>query len=103
MNSLTSIMGGGFADVVNAMGWPVSNLAGSALAEGLKALLDARASKSRTLLLEEVRKGNKTLESAADADEFIAIIYRYARSGQEGTARLNLRLMAKVIAGQKNG
>jgi hypothetical protein len=36
----------------------------------------------------------------AQIDEGVAIVYRYLRAATEGPARLNLRLMAQVIAGK---
>src|SRR6516165_3622152 len=39
-------------------------------------------------------------ERDAEVEEAAAIFYRYMRAAQEGGARLNLRLMAKIIAGQ---
>ena len=50
-------------------------------------------------MLDELRWGERTL-SAPEVDETVAVLLRYGRAAQEGTARLNLRLMAKVIAGQ---
>jgi hypothetical protein len=54
---------------------------------------------ARDILLDEIRSGTKTLGDA-EVEEAAAIFYRYMRAAQEGGARLNLRLMAKVIAGQ---
>jgi hypothetical protein len=45
-----------------------------------------------------LRKGKIALPSAPE--EVTAAMLRYRRAAEEGTARLNLRLMAKVLAGQ---
>ena len=51
------------------------------------------------LLLVELRRGDRTL-AEVEEDELAAVVYRYSQAAQEGAARLNLRLMAAVIAGQ---
>ncbi len=51
------------------------------------------------MLLKELRRGNKTI-CDVDEGEVAEIVFRYMRAAQEGTARVNLRLMAEVIAGQ---
>ena len=63
-------------------------------------LFSSRAKAAREILLEELRSGRTTLDDA-EVEETVAILERYLRAAKEGTARLNLRLMAKVIAGQK--
>jgi len=82
-------------DIFNWASWQGGNLAGLALKE----LLDARLSRSRAILFDELAFGAITPGEAA-SDESIAIVYRYLRSAQEGAARLNLRLLAAVFAGQ---
>jgi hypothetical protein len=57
--------------------------------------------RAREILIDELSQGRTTIDDIAEADELAAILYRYGRAAQEGAARLNLRLMAKVIAGQK--
>ena len=59
-----------------------------------------RQDDARQILLDELRKGEKTLHQIEEVDELAAMVYRYSRAAQEGAARLNIRLMAKVIAGQ---
>ena len=63
-------------------------------------MLRRRQAQARDILLEELQTGDKQLTDVGQVDEAAAIIYRYARAAQEGAARLNLRLMAKVISGQ---
>jgi hypothetical protein len=55
---------------------------------------------ARDILFEEFRLANITDAQAASEDDAIAVIVRYLRAAREGAARLNLRLLAKVIAGQ---
>jgi hypothetical protein len=65
----------------------------------LRQLMCRRLERARDILLEELSLGEKRLPPT-QIDEAVAITYRYFRAAQEGTARLNLRLLASVIAGQ---
>ncbi|MBN3785556.1 hypothetical protein [Burkholderia sp. Ac-20353] len=85
-------------DVFSLAGWPGGNVAGLAL----KRLLDARLIRARDILFAELAAGEIS-PAAAASDESVAIVYRYLRSAQEGAARLNLRLLAGVFAGQIKG
>jgi hypothetical protein len=76
-----------------------SILGGSLLGVAVDHLLRRRAETAREILLSELRSGDRTL-SEVEHDEIAAVLFRYIRAAQEGAARLNLRLMAKVIAGQ---
>jgi len=89
--SLSALIG----DVFSVASWPGGNLAGLAL----KKLFDARLRTSRDILFAELATGAITPGEAA-TDESVAIVYRFLRSAQEGAARLNLRLLAAVFAGQ---
>ena len=82
-------------EVLNLTKLPGGNLLGVAIEQ----LFRHRAEVARDILLDELRGADKTL-AAAEIEEAAAIFYRYMRAAQEGGARLNLRLMAKVIAGQ---
>jgi hypothetical protein len=61
--------------------------------------LKRRQDNAREILLDELRQGSKTLD-LDEIEEAVAISQRYNRAAMEGAARLNLRLMAQVIAGQ---
>lgn len=58
-----------------------------------------RIQRGNERLLEELRKGEVRLGDHS-MPEAVAIVERFQRAALEGTALLNLRLMAKVIAGQ---
>lgn len=60
-----------------------------------------RLQNARNILLDEMKSGSKDITDAAELEEVVAIIYRYGRAAQEGNARLNLRILAQIIAGQK--
>jgi hypothetical protein len=64
----------------------------------LQKVFEKKAQEARAILLEEISQGGAP--AMAD-DEAVYIIYRYLRAAQEGTARVNLRLLAQVIAGQR--
>ncbi len=78
---------------------PGGGLVAFAAKEAFSWLLAGRHEAAREILLEELRNGEKRLPPE-QIDEGVAIVYRYFRAAQEGSARLNLRLMAKAIAGQ---
>lgn len=82
-------------DVLSWIGMP-----GASLVEGIKKVMKSRLELARETLIEELRQGTAFVGQAASIDEWVAILLRYYRAAQEGTARLNLRLMAKVISGQ---
>src|SRR5262245_24999495 len=88
-------------DVMSLRGIPGVALTGIALGSPIERLLLSRMEKARDVLIEELSLGRTTIDDAFEADESVAIIYRYGRAAQEGAARLNLRLMAKIMAGQK--
>ncbi|MGJ3258281.1 MAG: hypothetical protein ACFE0S_01640 [Rhodospirillales bacterium] len=73
---------------------------GAGAETALRQLLRKRHESARDILLEELRDGTRTLDETGEVDEIVAILERYARAAREGAARLNLRLLAKVIAGQ---
>jgi len=84
------------SDALSAIGVQGSSMLG----EALQSMLQGRHTQARDILLDELREGDKQLTDVGQVDEAAAIIFRYARAAQEGAARLNLRLMAKVIAAQ---
>lgn len=63
-------------------------------------LMEKRQRQGREILLEEIRSGNKDICDIHEVDEVVAITYRYMRAAQEGTAKANLRLLARIISGQ---
>ncbi len=63
----------------------------------LNSVLRRRRERAAALLLVEIRRGKIPLQPP---DEAISAILRYMRAADEGAARLNLRLMARVLAGK---
>lgn len=89
---ITDLMTGGASGGAGT----VSAVAGVTLAD----LMAQRQESARDVLLDEIRSGDRTLIETGEVDNIVAILERYARAAREGAARLNLRLMAKVIARQ---
>jgi hypothetical protein len=95
--NLPSHLGALASDFLSGFFVPGASFLGSAL----QSLIQRRLAGAQDILLEELRRGDRTLPlNISEIDEAVAMMFRYARAAQEGTARLNLRLMAKVIAGQ---
>lgn len=97
--NLPSLLSAVVGDVFGAKQWVAGNLAGYGIAQAVQHLMQRRTTTARDILLDEIRRGEKLL-STREVDESVAVLLRYGRAAQEGAARLNLRLMAKVIAGQ---
>lgn len=82
-------------------GLQFANVPGESVANALLAeYLRRRAEAARDILFDEIRHGNITAIEAASEDDTIAVILKYLRVAQEGAARVNLRLLAKAIAGR---
>jgi hypothetical protein len=97
---LPAAVGAVVSDVLSVCGVPGASTVGVAFSAAVEAVMKRRRDNAREILLEELRKGKAFVDRAASIDEWVAVLLRYSRAAQEGTARLNLRLMAKVIAGQ---
>ncbi|CAB3775261.1 hypothetical protein LMG29542_08643 [Paraburkholderia humisilvae] len=82
-------------DMFSLTNVPGGNVAGYAL----KQLFAKRLDSAREILLEELARGDIRV-SEGDLEEGVAIVYRFLRAAQEGTARVNLRLLSQVIAKQ---
>lgn len=97
---IPSLIGSGFADIAAAMSFGASNVVGSSIGEAISGLMQRRAETARSIFLEELGQGQRSPRDPGEVDEFVAILYRYLTKAQEGAARLNLRLMARVVRGQ---
>jgi hypothetical protein len=99
-DDVPALTGTAFADVLTKIEFSAAGFAGTALGVVLSRILRSRADQARQIFIEEVRQTTRAIRDAAEADEFVAITYRYLQAACEGAARLNLRLMAKVVRGQ---
>lgn len=84
----------GAKDLASLLGIPAETVS-----EVYRQVGQRRLEAAHSRLLEELRAGQITLIDAGAQDDFIAIWHRYFRAAQEGAARTNLRLMARIIAG----
>jgi hypothetical protein len=94
---LSSFVEAGFALTPAAA---AASLAGFGAALPVQKLFQKRLEAARDVLLDELRHGQAPQGYVADGDEAVAIVYRYQRAAMEGTARLNLRLLAQAMRGQ---
>ncbi len=69
---------------------------GSTVSQLLQGIFRKKAEEAREILLDEIKNG---CSPALAEDEVVYITYRYLRAAQEGAARINLRLLAQIIAG----
>jgi hypothetical protein len=76
------------------------DLVPSPFGAAIKEYMRQRAEEASRILIEEVRKARIDAAQAASRDDAVASIFRFERAVLEGTARLNLRLMAKAMAGR---
>lgn len=90
------------ADAMSAYGLPASGTSGVAGLAVWRKLSASRVEAAREILVEELKRGQKTAFEVPE-DELAAVTFRYARAAVEGSARLNLRLLAAVAAGQLEG
>jgi hypothetical protein len=96
MTTLPEIIGAFVSDAFELTGSHGGSVAGLAVGRYFR----RRAEAARDILLDELRQANISEAQAASEDDAIAVIVRYLRAAREGAARLNLRLLAKAIAGK---
>ena len=85
-----------FSDIAALEGIPGTATVGTLVSE----YRQRRAKDAQEILLEELRSGDAPEYEVGSQDDQIGFIFRYLRFAQEGTARVNLRLLAKAIVGQ---
>lgn len=95
---VVSAVAAAVGDALSAASVPGGNVAGVAIS----AIFAKRLTAAREVLLSELAAGEKTLNNS-EVEESAAIVYRYLKAAREGAARLNLRLLAAVFAGQVRG
>ncbi|MFV0626145.1 MAG: hypothetical protein ACK5N8_02190 [Alphaproteobacteria bacterium] len=94
-NTLTKTITEGIADALSLVGIPTG-----AMSEIYKAYQQEKIEKARDILLDEVKEGDF---SSIGADERLSIIHRFMLSSINGNAKINLRLLAKLINSLLNG
>lgn len=100
MRKLPTLLSEVASDLLTGFASGGAGTGGAVAGIALEELFRKRLETTREILIEELKRGDKTLNAVGEVEEIAAIAYRYVRAAQEGAARLNLRLMAKVITGQ---
>lgn len=88
---------GTIANIAASVAGELGLSTGSAI---LERVLKRRREDARDILMERVRVGEILLETAEAEDEAVAMMFRYFRAANEGTARAALRLMASALRGE---
>ena len=83
-----------FDDVLSLVGVPTGTAT-----QLLQSVLRRRMEAARDIFLDEMRHGEKTMD-ADEVEEAVTVVHHYLRAAQEGSARANLRVVARVIDGQ---
>lgn len=83
------------ADLLACLGVP----GGSTLSLAVQRVMQRRSQAAKEIFVEQLRIGRQAILDVGEIDEVAAMIFRYMRAAQEGSARLNLRLMAMTIKG----
>jgi hypothetical protein len=96
---LPSLLGAVAGDIASAHHVAGANVTGWIGSELLDRLLKTRRERAQVILVAELKSGAATLRES-DLEDSAAVLYRYLRAAEEGAARLNLRLLAAVFAGQ---
>jgi hypothetical protein len=91
---------GAASDILSAVDFGATGFVASLGNAVISKLFKDRAEKARDIALREMARCDRLKFDIPEADEFVAIVYRYGRAALEGTAKLNLRIMAKIMRGQ---
>lgn len=100
MADVPALVGAAFNDVLSMFSIPGANLTGELARSAVASYLRRQSKAARDILLEEFRLGNIDRIELANEDELGGILFRYFNAIRDNAARLNLRLMAKVMVGQ---
>lgn len=90
--AITKITASALVDIAAIFGIPGT----STLKEVWDQIVERKAEQARKILMEEVEDGDF---SSVPEDEIVSIIHRYLQASINGTAKLNLRLLAQLIKG----
>lgn len=93
MNEIvTSLLG----DCLAAKGVAFSGGISTTVGVAIRSLIHKRHEMLREVVLSEIRQGNF---NGVDQDELISVYFRLIRDAEEGVAKINLRLMARMVNG----
>jgi hypothetical protein len=100
MTDLPAIVGAAMSDVLSVLQIGGTSVSGSIAQGAVAAYLRRRAKDAQDILLEELRHARIDSLDFAGQDELGGTLFRYFNAIRDNAARVNLRLMAKVMAGQ---
>lgn len=98
-SDIADYLGAVISDAFSLLCVPGASVLGAAAKAALQARQARRAEEARHILLEELRAGRAT-QYTVELEESADIALRYARAVREGVGRINLRMLAAVLAGQ---
>jgi hypothetical protein len=76
---------------------------GAGLSAALNRVLEWRLEDAAEILDSELQQVKRRLSRVGEVEEAAGMVLRYIRAAEEGTAAINLRIMAKVIRGLASG
>lgn len=79
--------------------WVASSGSAGTLSTSLGRVLSWRLEEAEDILDSELRLIKRRLTRVGEVEEAAGMVFRYIRAAEEGTAQINLRIMAKVIRG----
>ena len=96
---LPALLGAITGDIASAQHLAAANVIGCIGSDLLDRLLKTRRERAQAIMVDELRARAARLRES-DLEDSAAVLYRYLRAAEEGAARLNLRILAAVFAGQ---
>ncbi|CAD2224372.1 hypothetical protein P3J6_120200 [Pseudoalteromonas sp. 3J6] len=99
-NGIQNVGIGITADILTAADFGATNFIVNVGNNLLTKIFKDRAEKAREIALNEMKRCERSEFDIESADQFVAIVYRYQRAALEGTALLNLSILAKIMRGQ---
>lgn len=89
------VVTGAVSDILTALNLPGAGTVAALIDRHLR----KKATAATSVLIEEVRNGGINILDAVEQDEFISCLWRFHRAAIEGSARQNMRLLARMLAG----
>ncbi|WP_315138468.1 hypothetical protein [Achromobacter marplatensis] len=98
-SNVADYLGAAISDTLAALCIPGAAVLSATAKAALQTHYARKAQEAREIMLGELRAGRATPENV-ELEEFAAITVRYARAVREGVGRINLRMLAAILAGQ---